>query len=678
MPLMLSALRAVMRYRDRVDRVLSLSTAAQGLPFTLPPVPQDMKPYREQMRSFFRTGEGLTILVVHGLDEGFRKWDAILLAGHDIADPALQDNFDKCTEVYRRARNIGPYLLQPELKDPAMLGRYAESGPGDDARLAYFIVESDRLSRNNTLTRILLVTADTLLEYVGENANVFVSNPRTRGVVESLLEEFAGKQDFDDESAQQIFRSLLGAGVVAVLDHADVLPNKPILVALYGAINDVRKDIKKKAGGDDRKTQDLLARLFGQDGLERIGRFFLVRVAADASAAVDGKVARDAVKSVLDEIVAAYDERGTFKGIFDSEATRNRILEALIEVGAGHAVEVLKRQGGDTGKPLSTAVLVAVAASVRAEASKRVLFSAIAKGEIVGDLYAVALATVAANPGALEAEADIPPIVAEMLAALAGALEKVPFRQGLAPDARDKLVSAALKVLAKHPEVLAGERKYASAVVAAALEAAAAGASGGLTAEDVESVLDSALTAAGDNAALAGMSESQAAALKAVTDALATASLPALSRRDGRKAVLFAALQAVNANPKVWTSERARQQFQPLIAAILEAVKEGRTRQILADSDVVRTFERLLAAVGQRAKGLLARDGGSADLKAILTKGWDLVEEELGRTLDRQRVPEVMERVVLAYCKAPFVLADVPGQTVNDLFNEIREWLDKL
>jgi len=676
MPLALSAIRALMRYRDRVDRVLSLSTAAEGLPFALPPIPQDMKPFREEMRAFFRTGEGLTILVVHNLERGFGEWDQGLAAGKAIQDPALLDNFDKCTELYRRARNIGPYLLQPALRDPAMLGRYAASGPGDDARLAYFVVESDRLSRNTALTRILLVTADTLLEYLGENANVFISNPRTRGVVESLLEEFAGKQDFDDESTQHIFRALLGAGVVAVLDHTEVPPNYPVLKALYGAINDVRKEIKDKAEGDDTRTQDTLARLFGENGLERIGRFFMVRVAADPSLAVDGKVARDAVKAALGEIVAAYEASGTFKGLFASAEARNRVLEALIEVGAGHAAEVLKRRGAD-GKPLSSAVLTALAASVQVEAGKRGLFAAVAKGEIVGDLYAVALSAVAVNAAALADEAKVSPVVAELLAALAGSLESVPFRAGLPPAARDKMVSAALKVLAKHPEVLAGDRKYASAVAAAALEAAAAGAPDGLAAEDLEAVLDAALTAAGDNALLAGMSEAQAQALKAVTDAVAAAPLPGLRQAAARKALLFAALAAINTNPRVWTSERARRQLQPLIAALLAVVREGRARQLLSDSDVVEAFEVLLGAVAERAKGLLAREGASEDLKAILGKAWDLVEEELGRTLDRERVPALLARVALAYCKAPFAIAQVPPETVDKLLNDIRDWLDR-
>lgn len=676
MPLILAAVRALMSYRDRVDRVLSLSTAAEGLPFALPPVPLDMRPYREEMRAFFRTEDGRTILVIHALWEGFVAWDRLLADDRTITDPVLRDNIDKCVELYRRARSIGPYLLQPALKDPETLQRYAESGPGIDARLAYFIVDSDRLSRNSTLTRILLVTADTLLEYLGQNANTFISNTRTRIIVESLIEEFAGKQDFDDYSAQEIFRSLLGAGVAAVLDHTEALPDKRALVALYGAINNVRKEIKEKQGNDG-KAYDTLARLFGEGGLERIGRFFLDRVAADTSLVTHGETIGAAIKAVLSEIVAAYDADGTFIGLFADQAARQRILEALVEVGAGRAVTLLERKGSD-GRPFSSAVLAALATSVQQETNKHQLFKNIASGRIYGDLFAVGLASVATNPKALSDELEIPKVMAELISAMAVTLEGTSFPENLDSSQRDKLVSAALSVLSKHPEALTGIHGYAGAVLAAALQGAALGMADGFTAEDLEDVVDAALKAAGDNATLAGMADAQAAALKAVTDTIGGSSLTALSTRLARKSLLFAALAAVNASPKVWSSEQARHTLQPLISALIDVLKEGSKRQLLSDSAMVDAFAVLMKAVGTRARGIVARTDASADLKSILLKGLDLAEEELGHTVTQESIPALLERIALAYCKSPFVLADMPGETIDRFFNDIREWLDSL
>src|SRR5262245_37945191 len=121
MPLVLSAIRAVMRYRDRVDRVLSLSTAADKLPFDVPPVLGDPADYFEPMRIFFRTPEGQTILAVQGLQEGFNTWDRMVRDKQPVDAPALKQNWLDCSALYRRTVNMGPYLLQPELKSAAAL-----------------------------------------------------------------------------------------------------------------------------------------------------------------------------------------------------------------------------------------------------------------------------------------------------------------------------------------------------------------------------------------------------------------------------------------------------------------------------------------------------------------------------------------------------------------------------
>jgi hypothetical protein len=115
-------------------------------------------------------------------------------------------------------------------------------------RLAYYVVESQRLSRNSALVRILLVSADTLLEFAGENGSLFISNPQTRSLVESLIDEFAGKHDFDDEGAEEIFKTLLGATIVAFAENPPLeLANKPGLKAVFAALSDARKSLGNKA-----------------------------------------------------------------------------------------------------------------------------------------------------------------------------------------------------------------------------------------------------------------------------------------------------------------------------------------------------------------------------------------------------------------------------------------------
>ena len=674
MPLVLSAVRALMRYRDRVDRVLALSTATEGLPFDLPPVPQDPATYFEPMRIFFRTADGQTVLAVNGLRDGFNTWDEMVRNKQPVDNPDLKKNWRDCSALYVRSVNLTPYLLQPDVKNPGPLAKYAKTGPGDDVRLAYYIVESDRVSRNSTLTRVLLITADTLLEFLGENANTFISNPRTSTLVESLIEGFAKERDFDDDSAQQIFRSLLGAGVSAALDHPELLPNKPVLSALYGAINDVRKEIKIKQQNDG-KAYDTIAALFGQDGLERIGRFFMVRVSTYPSIVVDGPRTAAAVKTVLTELVAMYDANGgKFRGLLDDSAARARIVEVLVEIGAGRTSEVLQEKA--KSKPFTALVLKALVDHVAAEADNHRLFKSVAQGEIVGDLYGIALAAVAKNGKALTDEAQVDAVVAELIATCAAALEGTSLQTG-ADERRDRLVSAALKVLANHPEVITTGHKFGSAVIAATLQAAAQGAADGFTKEDLESVLDAALKAAGENAGLTGMNEAQAAALRAITVAIADTQMASLESAAARKALMLAALGAVNASPKVWDDEETRKQLQPLIAAIIAALREGRAKNLLSDSGLLDAFKVILGAANQRGKALLARAGVIDDLQAMLLKALDLAREEIGRSISQDRIPALLQRVTLAYLKSPFVLAQVPEETVNRFFNDIREWLDQ-
>lgn len=675
-PLVLSAIRAVMRCRGRVDQVLSLSTAAEGLPFRLPPVPDDPAPFRDPMRNFFRgTDQGKSLLALHGLTDRFKAFDDTLTSGMPIIDSAQIESLLRCMTLYFEASDIDPKLLHPEITNANTLRGYASTGPSEDMRLAYYVVESDRLSRNPALTRIILISADTLLEFLGENASEFIANPKTRGLMESLIDEFAVKHDFDDESAQEIFHMLAGATMTAVLDHPEVLPNKPALVALYGAINDVRLDLKTNSKYSDQKAYDLLAGLLKREGMERIAKAYMVRAAKDPAFISNSELGRSAISAALTEMIGAMDASGDFSGAFADEATRYRIIEAVIEVGANHVAGLLQKKSAD-GKPFTAVVLTSVVTCIQTEANKRQLFGDIAKGDIYGDIYAVALAAVAGNAKALTTEADVSPVVTELIGALASSLVNVPLTKIADEETRNKLLSSALRVLASHPEVLTKDRQYASQVVAAILAAAADGAADGLTKADMEPILDAALIAAGENAGLAGFSEAQAAVIQAVTAALADADLPELARPSARKNLLLAALAAVNANPKVWTDGLARDLFQGIFAALIGVAKIGRSRQLLSEPTMVEAVRSMLIAVSRRGQAIIERgQAGPDDLTQILTKALDLADAQLGRTVDHEEVPGLLERVVLEYCKAPFVVVGGNQAKIDQFFDGIQQWL---
>src|SRR5262245_34689924 len=99
-PFALSAIQALVRFRGRVDTILSLNEAAVDLPFALPPPPQDIAPHIDPMVAFFRTPVGEPILDLRGLRAEFE------LVAADPHAPALQDPRDRLLDLYFKANDV--------------------------------------------------------------------------------------------------------------------------------------------------------------------------------------------------------------------------------------------------------------------------------------------------------------------------------------------------------------------------------------------------------------------------------------------------------------------------------------------------------------------------------------------------------------------------------------------
>jgi hypothetical protein len=59
--LVISVVFDLIRYRDRVDTILAVRQASEGLPFLLPPAPADEAPHLDEMVAFFATPPGQAI-----------------------------------------------------------------------------------------------------------------------------------------------------------------------------------------------------------------------------------------------------------------------------------------------------------------------------------------------------------------------------------------------------------------------------------------------------------------------------------------------------------------------------------------------------------------------------------------------------------------------------------------
>ncbi|MEJ2615040.1 MAG: hypothetical protein P8Z35_08780, partial [Ignavibacteriaceae bacterium] len=71
--LALTAIKSLLKYRDRIDAVLSLNKASTGLPFALPPTATDDAPHIDNMLKFFNGDKGMLILELKGLKDEFIK-----------------------------------------------------------------------------------------------------------------------------------------------------------------------------------------------------------------------------------------------------------------------------------------------------------------------------------------------------------------------------------------------------------------------------------------------------------------------------------------------------------------------------------------------------------------------------------------------------------------------------
>ncbi len=656
-PLAISAVKALLRYRQRVDTILSLKEATATLPFRLPPAPADPTPHFRRMLAFFRTQQGEAFLEVSGLTDSFKRVDEAARQ----ADPLPAKELNDCYGLYFEAADVRPRLLAPDASEDQQRAM-ASSGPSSEMRLAYYVVESHRLSRNPALTRLLLATADTLLEFAGENASTFISNPRTRGIVETAIAEFAGRHDFDDDSSEDIFKKILGASLIAVLESPDVVPNEPAARAVLGALSDLREEYRTEHGVE--RGDELIARLITKDGFQDLVSGVVGHVAEDPSFLTSSELARKAVKATLTEFSQSFPQiaDGDPKAMF-------AVIEAGIVVGAANVDPVLAKELG--GRPLATAVLSAVASHIGEQASQRALFQSLATGDVFADIYRVALSAVAANPQALATESDVDRLASELVASLAGTLSETPLRDTFTPQTWRTVVAGSLDVAARHPASVARDHALAAKVISAVFAAAAPAVRDGLQREDVLVVLDAALEAASQNIALAGLEDRLSTVLESIGGALAEEGVRPLLTREGRTDALLAALQVVAANPAIWRDFDERGLVQPLVSGVLEGLATDPSR-LLSGPVLVESMRLTLAAAARRGSEFLSAQGTTPNvLQRAIELALVKAQEQIGTSIDGENLPEYLERVVSTFLRAPVALDSGDSAEFDELIESI-------
>ena len=626
LPVALSAIQSLIRFRGRLDTILSLNQTTTGLPFLLPPRPTNDAPHVEPMIAFFKSDIGRALLALRGLEEA---WAAV---HPDPFASNIQRPRQELLEAYYEASDIMPESLGPDRDANRAL---VAKGPSREMRLAYYVVESDRLSRNPAVTRVLLAAADTLLEFGADNAGLFIKQPRSRALVESLLNEFAVARDWDDANSGPLFRTLLGATAASVLANPGLCPDRPVAKTLFAALAQVQQEM----------GADFAAKLVTRDGFHALMSSCLTCAADQPGLLPDKPVLKESLVAML-KTAGAH-----LTGILDQPAALSGVLEAGISAAAKSATPLLERKLA--GEPLLAVVLKSTLENAEQAAADHKLFRTLADGQLFAALYRIALRGVAANPAALATQAKLDAHIAALVAGCAAELADTKLEQVFGAATLRSLTTRALEVIATEPGFLERRTELTAKLLRAALGSAAQAMANGFTASDLEEIADAVIRSAAQNRALIDMNDTLRPVVEVLALPLAERGLDALTSSAARKSMFFSGLEALATNPRVWQDLATRDLAQPLVTGVLRALAADKSG-LLSGPALVPSFQATLEATARRGRAFIDEKTSPDDLEKVLAAALAAAEAAIGETIDGKTLPQFLRGVVLAFLSAPF------------------------
>jgi hypothetical protein len=629
-PLVLTAAQSLVRFRDRVDDVLALNKASEGLPFALPEAPTNAKDHWTAMKVFFATPNGQLVLEVRGLNDAFATVSE---------KPFGEANFERLTTLftaYCEAADKRPTLMGPPGEDPAL----AAKGPSSEMRLAWFLVESQRLSRNSVIARISLITADTLLEFGAASAGLWIKHTNTRAFIEDLLTEFAVKRDWDDEAGATIFKHLLGSAAAAFAEHGGQLSNAPIVQTVVGALTDLRAAID-----DDDAFIDTFA---SRASVQQLAGFVLRRAADSPELWPGDTVARDVITTVLRAAGDSFDE------ILEDPKALLGVVESGLAAAASHVGGLVDREVD--GKPLLAAVLKSLAGALEQSAGSHTFFKSVADGEVVAALYQTALRAVAARPDLLAKSAGVDAFVSGLVSAFAGQLAGAGLEKVFSTETLRRLVVTSLDALLEEPEMLAGHGDFLDRVLGAVLPALAAAARDGLSSDDVMAALRETLLVVSESLGLVEMDDQLRTVLEAVAGVLTNASLAQVLSDRGRKDLFIELVNGVVSNPRVWAQLAKDDLAVTLIEQVIRGLTTDPTR-LLASPFMADTVQLVVAAAVRDGRLLIDGKVKPKIVGDLLAAALAHAQQAVGAGLDASSLSRFLAGVVEAFLVDPFDLA---------------------
>jgi hypothetical protein len=640
--LALTAIKSLLKYRDRIDAVLSLNKASTGLPFALPPTATDDAPHIDNMLKFFNGDKGMLILELKGLKDEFIK------VNERPYSRELQESRRQLLRLYYQANEIQPDVLGPH---------EGTMGPSSEMCLAYYIVESHRLSNNPLLTRILLSTADTLLEILGENSGLFISNSKTQGIIRTLINEFAVKHDFDDDSTEKIFKVLLSSALISVSENQDALPDKPALSILFASISDVREAL-----GDD-----FVARLISLEGFQKLVSTYLTHAAEDPSFITKNDLAQKVLAATLKEvgenISTLLDDPkaciGVFEvGLFAAAANVDKILVLEIE-----------------NKPLLAAVLSEVMLQIEQKVQEKDLFKSIASGEFIPMIYQTVLGTIAANPDKLANTLGVKNLTANLISGIMEIILQKELSEIMYPETLRKVASKSLEILSLHPEFLDSNLQFSTNFLKSVLKASVELIKDGLDIDDLLAIINIGITTAADNVALLKIDKAIVQIVESFGELFSLEKTKELLTPINRRDILLVVLKTIAVNPKVWEELRQKNLIKPLVESVLLGLFSDPTN-LLSGPVLVESIQNILSAIARRGRKVIDQEVTNESVKILMGYVLDKANQQISLSIDSDNLPVFLKRVVTEFFKSPFSLANEESEELKNLFGKVLKSIE--
>lgn len=647
-PLAISAIKALLKYRRRVDDILSIKETTTGLPFLLPYPPSNDKPHWNAMIKFFEDedGKGQAILLVNNLQDIFIQFAK---AVSNRTDP----DYSARKSLYRLYCEACGQPL--EVSGPDRLKVTIDDGSTPDMLLAYYIISSQRLSRNPTVTRILLATADTLLEVAGQNAGLFISNPKTKVIVETLINEFAVKRDFDDEGSEVVLKALLGSAIIAVADNPGKIAHKPALKPLFSAIGEVRKEL-----GDN-----FVAEIISHEGFNKLASSYLTHVAKDPSFITNDSFFKEVLKQTIQEWGNKFDD------IQKDPKALLGVLEVALTASAANVDGILKREL--EGKPLLVTVITAVADEFNKLGTEGKLIKSIGSGNLVPIIYKTVLKTIEANPTLLNDTAKTKTYVGKLLSGLAGALAEYKPKSQTSSELMENIAVRSLNILASQPDLLGENLKFSNEVLKAVFKAGADAGKDGFSDDDILFFVQAALDSATKNIGLIKMNDKYASIIASFGTTLSQHGIRNLLAPTGIRDAISSFLQSVAANPTIWSGLQEKNLVQPLIQAVLSGLATDPTN-LLSGSRLTDSLQQILTILAKQGNKLINDKVTHEVINEMLQATLVRAQKEIGISIDGENLPDFIVRVLDAFLQNPFP-SDKIVEKAETLLNET---LDKM